>query len=332
MGNNLRFTVVPRTVFLNSGTLDLTHLCRSSTTGVPVLGTLPLNAVNQPAQQNTSGVGGEFQVAGSRFAAAVGYTPYEFLVQNITGRGLFLPNRHVTLYFNRDSVVETQLSYAGLRDPGSATAVYGGNIWGGVISTGGGVRFNMGDAKAGFYITADGADLTGYHVLENNKFEGSAGAYFLAHSVPGYGRLNIGASAFGMHYAHNERGLSYGLGGYFSPTMPTSWLRFRSPLPATIRNDFHYTIAGSVGVQTFQEEDQVSSRWTAVCRRLSPPQRTAACHARRRNWRRTPVRSIRTTRVRVATTQSTPRERTGSRITGLRVGSSRRTTRITTTR
>jgi hypothetical protein len=124
-----------------------------------------------------------------------------------------------------------------------------------VVSTGGGVRFDVGDERAGFYVTADGADLTGYHVLENYKFEGSAGAYFLAHTFPGVGRLNVGASIFGMHYNYNERGLTYGLGGYFSPTA-----YFLASVPITFTGhylqDFHYSVAASVGVQTFQEASQ----------------------------------------------------------------------------
>ncbi len=254
--NSVRFSIVPRAVFLNSGTLDVTQFAGSATSAVPFLGTLPANAITQPAQQNASGVGGEIQASGRNFAAAVGYTPYEFLVRNVTGRLLYKPTPHFTLFGSRDAVTETQLSYAGLRDPGSATGTFGGNIWGGVVSTGGGIRFEYGDERAGFYLTADGADITGYHVLENTKFEGSAGAYFLAHSFPGYGRLNIGGSLFGMHYAHNERGLSYGLGGYFSPDS-----YFLASIPITFagryKQNFHYSVAGSVGVQTFQEDSQI---------------------------------------------------------------------------
>ncbi len=255
VANNVRLTIVPRSVFLNSGTVDPTQYA-GVTTGVPVIGSFPLNSANAPTQQVTSGIGGELQVAGRNFAAAVGYTPYEFLVQNYTGRVLVKPTQHITLYANRDSVTETQLSYAGLRDPGTATAVFPGNIWGGVIATGGGLRFDLGDERAGFYITADGSDITGYHVLENNKFEGSAGAYFLAHTFPGYGRVNVGASIFGMHYAYNERGLSYGLGGYFSPAA-----YFLASVPVTFigryGSNFHYTVAASAGLQTFQEDSQL---------------------------------------------------------------------------
>ena len=256
-GNNVRFSVIPKAVFLNSGQLSTTNY--SQIAGSPVLGTLnTATAVNNPTQQSQNGVGGEFQITAPRFAVALGYTPYEFLVQNVTGRALFRPNHHFTVYFNRDSVVETQLSYAGLRDPGpgSATAVFPGNIWGGVVSTGGGVRFDMGDERAGFYITGDGAALNGYHVLDNSKVEGSMGAYFLAHTFPAYGRINVGVSMFGMHYAQNERPLSYGLGGYFSPDA-----YFLASVPVTFigryRNNFHYTIAGAVGVQTFQENSQL---------------------------------------------------------------------------
>ena len=177
-------------------------------------------------------------------------------MQNYTGRILYKPDQHFTFYGDRSPVVETQLSYAGLRDPGQATLFTSGPIWGGVVSTGGGLRYDMGTERAGFYITADGADLSGYHVLENNKFEASAGAYFLAKTFPGYGRLNIGVSMFGQHYQYNELGLTYGLGGYFSPQA-----YFLASIPVTFvgryGNNFHYSIAGAVGVQTFQEASEV---------------------------------------------------------------------------
>ena len=255
IANKVRLTVVPKAVFLNSGTLNVGNYA-GITSGVPVLGTLPANAINAPAQQNASGLGGELQLAGRNFALAGGYTPYEFLIRNITARALFKAGSHFTLFFNRDSITETQLSYAGLRDPGTASAIFAGNIWGGVLATGGGIRFDMGDEKAGFYISADGSDITGYHVLENTKFEGTAGAYFLVHTFPGYGKINIGGSLFGMHFSENERGLSYGLGGYFSPDA-----YFLASVPVTFSgrygDNFHYTIAGSVGVQTFQEDSQL---------------------------------------------------------------------------
>jgi tetratricopeptide (TPR) repeat protein len=252
LGKSARATVVARPVFLNSGTIDTASF--QGTTGVvPILGTLPGNATTTPAQQFATGVGGEFQLSTPNFAAAIGYTPYEFLVSNVTGRVQWRPlGGHVTLFGDRDSIKETQLSYAGLHDPGTATATSPGNIWGGVVSTGGGIRFDVGGAKSGLYVSVDGADLSGVHVLENRKYEGIMGAYFLVKQWPGIGNINIGTAFFGMHYDHNERGLTYGDGGYFSPNS-----YFLAAVPITFtglyQKSFHYTIGGSVGIQSFQE-------------------------------------------------------------------------------
>jgi cellulose synthase operon protein C len=253
MGKSVRLTVVPRPVFLSSGTIDTTFF-QNSTGTIPVLGTLPANAITPPTEQFASGVGGELQLTSANIGLAVGYTPYRFLVSNITARFQWRPlGGHFTLFGDRDSVKDTQLSYAGLRDPGTISAIYPGNIWGGVISTGGGARIDTGNEKNGFYVSADGASLTGYHVLDNKKFEGTMGAYFRVKVWPGYGSLNVGANFFGMHYDNNQRGMTYGLGGYFSPNV-----YFLASVPISYsgyyNKNFHYSINGSVGVQTFQEE------------------------------------------------------------------------------
>jgi len=253
LGKAVRATVVARPVFLNSGAID-TASFQNSTGTIPVLGTLPGNALVPPAQQFSSGIGGELQLSTTNFGVAVGYTPYQFLVANVTARLEWRPlGGHFTFFGDRDSVRETQLSYAGLRDPGSISPVFSGNIWGGVVSTGGGIRLDVGSAKAGLYVSADGADLTGFHVLENRKYEGIMGAYFQVKTWPGYGSLNIGANFFGMHFDHNELGLTYGQGGYFSPN-----IFFLAGVPVSFsgsyKTDFHYLIAGSVGVQSFQQD------------------------------------------------------------------------------
>ena len=219
LGKTLRASIVPRPVFLSNGIID-TASFQNSTGTIPVLGTLSAAALVQPPQQFASGIGGEFQLTSQNIGLAVGYTPYGFLVTNITGRAQWRPaGGHFTFFGDRDSVKDTQLSYAGMRDPGSVTPIYEGNIWGGVISTGGGVRVDTGNEHAGLYVSGDGAVLNGYHVLDNRKFEGVMGAYFRVKNWPGYGTLNIGANFFGMHYDHNERGMTYGQGGYFSPNV-----------------------------------------------------------------------------------------------------------------
>ena len=249
--NRVRFSVIPKAVFLNSGTLDLGAV--GATVGTPLLGTLPATAVTSPAPQYSSGVGGELQMTTTNYGLSIGYTPYQFLVNNIIGRARARFFNHLTIFGERDSVKDTQLSYSGLRDPGSVTPVYSGNIWGGVVSTGGGARVDFGDEKSGFYVSGDGASLTGYNVLDNKKFEGTMGAYFRVYQHPEYGSLNVGASFFGMHYAHNELPLTFGNGGYFSPEV-----YFLGSVPVTwnghYRTDWHYTVAAAVGVQTFEQD------------------------------------------------------------------------------
>ena len=252
MGKAVRLTVVPRPVFLNSGTINTAAFANSTGT-IPVLGTLPANAINTPPEQFASGVGGELQLTTANIGLAAGYTPFGFLVSNITGRIMWRPlGGHFTFLGDRDSVKDTQLSYAGLRDPGSASPIFEGNIWGGVISTGGGVRFDVGGEHNGLYVSFAGASLTGFHVLDNRKYEGTMGAYFRVKSWPDYGSLNIGANFFGAHFDNNQRGMTYGTGGYFSPNV-----YFLAGVPVTFNGhygkNFHYLIDGSVGIQTFQE-------------------------------------------------------------------------------
>ncbi len=252
LGKSVRVTVVPKAVFLNSGTVDSAFF-QSSTGVIPILGTLPANALVTPVQQFASGVGGELQLTTANIGLALGYTPFGFLVSNITGRAQWRPmGGHFTFFGDRDSIKDTQLSYAGLRDPGTISPIFAGNIWGGVISTGGGVRLDIGNEHAGLYVAGDGAVLNGFHVLENRKFEGTMGSYFRVKNWPGYGSLNMGVGFFGMHYENNQRGMTYGQGGYFSPNV-----YFLASVPVTFngyyKTNFHYTINGSVGVQTFQE-------------------------------------------------------------------------------
>ena len=131
-----------------------------------------------------------------------------------------------------------------------------GVFWGGVISTTGGVRLELGMGGKGssFYLFGDGGVLTGQHVLDNARAESAVGADFRIGGWPSAGRLTIGGSLFGMHYAHNELGLSYGQGGYFSPEH-----YLLASVPVTFKGhsgaSFHYVVSGSLGVQTFQQDE-----------------------------------------------------------------------------
>jgi tetratricopeptide (TPR) repeat protein len=260
-GYHARFTFVAKPVFLDSGQADGTSVIQVTTLGQTKLSTIPqpmgtllTTDTTPPPQQNATGVGGEVQLAFPHMALAAGYTPAGLLVANITGRFQWKPgNGPFTFNFVRDSVKDTQLSYGGLRDPGSASLSFPGNIWGGVIASQGGAQFAKGDAESGFYIGAGGQYITGYNVETNTRFEGSGGAYWRLLTSPENGNLSIGVNFFAMHYGHNEQAFTYGMGGYFSPqayflaNVPFTWVGHSG-------TSWHYTVLGSLGVQAFQED------------------------------------------------------------------------------
>jgi len=260
LGFNTRFTIVAKPVFLDSGQADgnsaisVTTLGQTALTQIPQpLGTLLKTDATPPPQQNAAGLGGELQLTFPHLALAAGYTPWGFLVSTFTARGMWKPgNGPFTFSFVRDSVRDTQLSYSGLRDPGSASLAFPGNIWGGVVANQFNVAYAHGDAESGFYLGIGGQYLSGYNVETNTRFDGSGGAYWRILTKPEYGNLSIGINFFGMHYAHNEDAFTYGMGGYFSPqayflgNVPLTWA-------AHSGTRWHYNILGSLGVQAFQE-------------------------------------------------------------------------------
>jgi hypothetical protein len=187
---------------------------------------------------------------------AVGYTPYDFPVRNLTGGFRWRPlGGAFSLSAAREPVKDTQLAYAGLHDPGAPTATSLGPVWGGVVATTGSARLDFGgaDSASSSYLAGGGGVLTGSHVLNNSRFEGATGATFRVANWPGRGSLTMGGALFGMRYIHNEVGLTYGEGGYFSPQY-----YFLASAPVTLsgsyRSNFHYVVSGALGFQTFQQD------------------------------------------------------------------------------
>jgi hypothetical protein len=252
IGRSTRLTAVAVPVSLNSGLLNNANFSSGS---VPYLGTQPANTASSIGQQFSNGIGGELQLTTKNIALAVGYTPYEFLVHNLTGRVRWSALAgHVTVYGDRQPVKDTQLSYAGLYDPGASSSLALRPIWGGVIATAGGARLDLGSGVVRFYLSGDGGILTGTHVQNNYRFGGTMGATFRVGNWPDHGSLVIGGALAGMRYDHNEVGLSYGQGGYFSPD---SYFLASAPISFNghYKTNFHYTIAAALGVQTFEQAE-----------------------------------------------------------------------------
>ena len=244
LGPGVRTTFIVEPVLLDAGQSTSAETLRQ--------GTLPATTV--PYIQSAAGTAGEFQLQTSNFGARIGSTPRGFLVQNYTG-GLYIhpASAHFSLEFSRDPILDTQLSFAGLRDEGSATATSVGNTWGGVISNSGEIHINSGDQFSGWYVQGGGQYITGVHVANNERIDGDGGAYWTAWRSPEYGNLVVGMNFFGMHYERNLRYFTYGQGGYFSPG---AYLLAGVPLTFNghYGTKFHYRASGSLGMQAFQED------------------------------------------------------------------------------
>ena len=183
IANGARLSVIVHPTLLQGGITDSNATFQ--------LGTLPAGAVVNA--QSSAGVGGELQLRTRSFGAAVGYTLHGFLVENVTGRLLIQPDAGpVTVTFDRQSIEDSQLSYAGLRDPGSISPNNRGNIWGGVIANAGSIQINHGDAASGWYIAGGGQYITGKHIRSNTRIDGYAGAYWSVWNRPEYGKLTLG--------------------------------------------------------------------------------------------------------------------------------------------
>ena len=266
-----RFTFVARPVFLDSGQADGTSVItvQEATTSGRTLVSIPQPLGTDtntgptatgtftgtpPAQQNAAGIGGEVQFTTATFGIAAGYTPFGFLVANWTARAQWRPgNGPFTFAFNRDPVKDSQLSYGGLRDPGTASLSYPGTIWGGVIANQGNMQYAHGDPISGFYVGVGGQYLTGYNVENNWRVEGNGGAYWRVKAYPERGNLSVGANFFAMHYNNNQGAFTFGMGGYFSPqayflaNIPITWAGHSG-------TRWHYQIVGGLGVQAFQQD------------------------------------------------------------------------------
>jgi hypothetical protein len=161
-------------------------------------------------------------------------------------------NGPITFTAARDSQKDSQLSYAGLRDPAGNTLATQGQIWGGVIANQGNLQYAHGDEQSGFYFNVGGQYLTGYNVVKNQRIDGNGGAYWRMKRLPEYGDLNIGINFFAMHYAKNENAFTHGMGGYFSPQG-----YFLANVPFTFTGHYntslHYNVTGGFGAQAFQE-------------------------------------------------------------------------------
>lgn len=253
VGNQVRLSLVVRPVYIDVGSPDGTSEYR--------FGLLPVGATFET--QNASGLGAEVQLSTRDFGLRAGASPRGFLVQNWIGGLRWRPaNGPITILFDRDSVRDTLLSYAGVRDPISR------QVFGGVIANSAQLQGNFGSEKSGFYFGTGFQYLQGENVADNRRFDGTVGAYFQVLKRP-EGALTMGVNTFAMSYQKNLRYFSLGHGGYFSPQrflllgVPVRWVGQYQRL--------QYAVNGSIGSQSFTEESTpVFPTATGLQARLGP--------------------------------------------------------------
>jgi tetratricopeptide (TPR) repeat protein len=241
VGQRARFTTVVRTASVNSGSFQASpgHS----------LGTL---MPQTPAASAADiGVAGSLQLATRTLAASIGFTPDGFPVVNLTAAAnLHNPHSPWTLAFTRDSIRESQLSYAGLHDP-----AHPARVWGGVIANLGVVQYTRGNAQSGAYVNASGGVVTGDHVASNPQITDDAGAYrqiWSRGSSPATRSLKLGINFYAQHNDHNELFFTYGHGGYFSPQyylLPAVPLTYAAQPGKRLR----YELSGNLGPQILSQ-------------------------------------------------------------------------------
>jgi tetratricopeptide (TPR) repeat protein len=237
IGDQVRLSLVVRPTYLDAGAAD-----GSSTL------TFGQQIVEGPTSgvQTAFGLGVEGQLATRTFGLHGGINGQGFLVENWVGGFRFNPgNGPITLMFNRDSVRDTMLSFAGQRDPVS------NQVWGGVVANTASILGNWGNATSGFYLNGGYQFIRGQNVAQNSRVDATLGAYFRVINRK-EGSLTIGMNLSGMHYDKNLRYFTFGQGGYFSPqryflfNVPVRWT-------GTWRQVLQYSISGSLGAQYFSE-------------------------------------------------------------------------------
>jgi hypothetical protein len=247
-GNRVRFGVEAHGVYLFSGTPNGQSKFQ--------FGTLPRGATF--GQQEKAGVAGEVQISTGTFGLDFGVSPQGFPVKNLTGGIRFRPlGGPITFMATRDSVKDSLLSYAGVRDPGT------GVVWGGVVSNTGTLQLDHKGTRAGQYASASGSYITGKNVPNNWEASGDVGFYFVVTKG-----LSLGINVTGMHYQKNLSFFSLGQGGYFSPqeyglaSIPISWF--------SRHKRFEYEIRASLGAQYFSQDR--SAFFPARINAVLPPQ------------------------------------------------------------
>ena len=239
-----RFTVRATPTFLDSGSLN------ANNTEALRFGTNAL-AARSVAPANTTASGAGLNLAyqrGDAFAMNVGSSPLGFQTTNILGGIEIAPRLSdaVRLRFQgqRSMVQDSLLSYAGERDPLS------GRTWGGVTQSGGRAQIETALGAGAAYALAGYAIVDGQNVARNSRREAGTGFSYPVWKQSD-GVLSAGLDLVYFAYDNNQRGFTWGQGGYFSPQ---NYMALNLPVEYHSNvGKLDYKLGGTIGYAHFRE-------------------------------------------------------------------------------
>jgi len=193
-------------------TVDAGHAPDSHTTLLGTLQALP-DRLARYSNGSESGVSLGAGVATDTLAADLGTSPLGFERSNIVGGITWTPtwnSANLSVGVARRAVTNSELSYAGQRDPITGT------VWGGVVQTGPFAGLALYRERYSLSGSLQVSELTGTHV-EDNTFASvhlAADRKMLQHVDS---TLTAGVTVDYWNYQHNLANYTFGSGGYYSP-------------------------------------------------------------------------------------------------------------------
>ncbi|GAA4486357.1 hypothetical protein GCM10023157_32570 [Gluconacetobacter asukensis] len=239
--NRISFSVTPTFLFTGDPLSRAYSAAR--------FGTVPLYGSGSGGRHayNVQGVGLDVRYVDHWFAADVGSSPLGFPIANVLGGVEFSPrltdNLTLRITGDRRMVTDSELSYAGMRDPGT------GKVWGGVTRIGGHGSLEWANEIWNAYAGGGFALLQGTHVADNTEADAELGGSVTVWQRVQRQRLRLGLDAEYLAYRRNEYEFTLGQGGYFSPQ---SYYAVMPSADYTGHVDrWTWSVRGAVGYQNY---------------------------------------------------------------------------------
>jgi tetratricopeptide (TPR) repeat protein len=208
------------------------------------------NCTGATLEQSAQGMSFTAGYQRTDFRLDIGTTPRSFLVSNVVGGMQYkgdLGSFGYSLEASRRPVTASLLSYSGTRDPNT------GEIWGGVVATGGNFGLSLDSGGTlGFWTSLGLHNLTGRNVLSNRRVQFLAGEQWRVVNEENR-RIVIGLTGMYWDFSENAGEYTFGHGGYYSPH---NYRSLSLPITYTARTPrFSYMLRGAVSASHSQTRE-----------------------------------------------------------------------------